>query len=232
MATDGTRYGRVAFVYDLLAGAWSLGAIGRAKLAALEWIEAGDRVLVAGGGSAEDGVAAAALGARVTTVDEAEAMTRRARRRADLAGRRCGGFGAGSFEARTEDVRFHRPEAPYDVVCLPFLLSAFVPADADELMAGLVALTREGGTVCLAEFAPPRGESRGTGSGGTGFFVAGARRLHYAVVAAVFRVLARNPLRPIPDAVAVAERAGLVVEERRTIGPFFEVVSARKPMPV
>jgi len=227
MVQHGTAYGRVASVYDAMAALWSFGAIGRSKLAVLDRIAPGDRVLFAGGGTGADAVAVAGREARVTTIDVSEAMTRRARARAtraessaDVRAERPDDF---AFEARTGDVREHRPDRPYDVVCAPYLLSAFTPREADDLLAHLASITRDGGVLFVAEFAPPGREA--------GPWLAGVRRLHYAVVAAAFRVLVGNPLRPIPDAVDAVVRAGLRVEERRAFGPFFEAVIARKPTP-
>ena len=70
-------YRHVAWCYDALASAYSLGAIDRAKRVHHDLIEAGDHVLYAGAGRGAEIVQACDRGAEVTCVEPCAAMALR-----------------------------------------------------------------------------------------------------------------------------------------------------------
>ena len=81
-STTDNHFTWIAPIYDLLAQCYSFGQISRSKLSQVAHLKAGERVLYAGAGSAEDAIAAAVLGAQVTVVELSPNMLERAQRKA------------------------------------------------------------------------------------------------------------------------------------------------------
>ena len=149
MRFDEYSYGRVAGVYDLLAGLYSFGQIGATKRVQLDSIKSGDRVLYAGAGAGDELLLAARFGARVTAVDLAEEMLERVSKRFVREGL--------SSELICGDVASHKPDELYDVVVANYFLNLFDTERAREMARHLCELVKPGGTLLLTDFALPKG---------------------------------------------------------------------------
>ncbi|MGH0037493.1 MAG: class I SAM-dependent methyltransferase [Myxococcota bacterium] len=192
-------YGPVAWCYDAVAGLLSSGAIERSKLARLEELEPGCRLVVAGAGSGSDAVGAALAGARVTALDVAPAMLHRLERRAERAG--C------EVETRCQDLFEHRPVEPYDVVLAPYVLNVFGAEDAQRALAQMVSWLRPGGALFIADFAP----ASSAWSPGGRLWIRG----YFALVDAAGAALGLAPLHGLHDYAAWFEELGLELCDRR-----------------
>lgn len=216
-------YGRVAWCYDEIAAAYSLGRIRRANAEHLRHVKRRDRVLYAGVGRGAQVAAALDLGADVTALDLSPAMLRRLTR------------SLGSMASRVEcvegDLFDHRsPEAHgfYDLVVAPFVLNVFDREAMRRALTHLAALVRPGGQISISDFAPPNG-----GPAGEWFC-----RAYYAPVALSARVAGLAALHAIYDYAPILDRLGYSDIERRGFPLFprlgrapavYEVISARKP---
>ena len=80
------KYKIVGPIYDLLSAVYSGNSIHHCKVAMLEHLKPGDKVLFAGVGHGRDAVHAAKLGANVTVVDLSETMLRNFQRNLEKEG--------------------------------------------------------------------------------------------------------------------------------------------------
>jgi len=194
---DCYSYDAVAWCYDELASAYSLGRIARACRAQQRHLQPGDRALYVGVGRGRDALEAASRGVHVTAVDVSAAMLRRLRRRAEALGV--------VIDVRREDLFAHEAERPYDAVLANFVLNLFGEATAARCVAQLAGLLGPRGRLLIADFAPPRG-----------------KLVERLLVNAYFRPLnlAAWPLglcalHPLVDFEPAFEAAGLKLVERR-----------------
>jgi len=142
-------YDRIASSYDWQTDLATGGQNLAARLAQIEEMGAGDRVLYVGVGSAEDAIEAARKGVDVTCLDLSEGMVEMARRRFAQAGL------PGNFVCA--DVMRYQPERPFDAVTANFFLNVFSRPVMEEILARLGALVRPGGKLLIADFAPVQG---------------------------------------------------------------------------
>lgn len=195
-------YGRVAWCYDAVASAYSLGRVRAAKRAHLAEIRAGERVLYAGAGTGEEVVAAALRGARVAAVDCSPAMLDRLRRRLEAAG--------APAELHLQDFFAHcAPAGGYDVVVAHFVLNVFPPAAMRGALAHLAGQLRPGGRLVVAEFAPASG----------GRLARALARAHFRLVDLVGWAFGLAALHPLYDTAAALDGLGLRVTRRDRFRP-------------
>lgn len=197
MRFDDYPYDAVAFLYDELAAAYSLGRIRRSKQSQLAAIARGDRVLYAGVGRGSDALLAARFGARVTAIDLSPRMLARFERRLAREG----------LEARLihGDVADHAPDFEYDVVVANYFLNLFDVARAREMLRRLSGLVRRGGLLMLADFARPAG-------GGVARALTSA---YYRPVNAIAWALGFCALHPILDHARLLEPLGFRIRSER-----------------
>ena len=143
------NYDAVAGFYETLANLYSFGLIRRAKLAELDYLKAGDRVLYLGAGSGEEAVAAARAGARVTAIDLSARMIERLRRRLARKGL--------AAELIAGDALALDPDPLFDAVCGNYFFNVFGPDDMPVVLARAVTYVRPGGHLMIADMAPPAG---------------------------------------------------------------------------
>ncbi len=189
-------YGAVAWCYDELAAAYSLGRIGRAKASQVCRFELGERVFYAGAGRGDDAVQAALHGVAVTALDASPRMLSRLRSTLSREGAEaqliCG------------DLFDHRPAELYDAVTANFFLNLFSAAEMTRALAQLVSLVRPGGRLMIADFAPPRGH----------LAARIACRAYYRPVSLAAAAVGLAALHPIYDYQREFEPLGLVLIAR------------------
>lgn len=207
MRFDAYPYGRVAAIYDALAGLYSLGRIERSKRCQLGSLEAGERALFVGVGGGSDALEAARRGVRVTAIDLSGAMLARFGERLARSGLEA--------ERIEGDVAGHRPAEPYDVVVAHYFLNLYSREVAAAMLAKLVSLLRPGGRLLVADFAPAAG-------GQVGRWLTAA---YYRPVNWIAWLLGLCALHPIPDYPVLFAEAGLELREMRR----FPVVFGRDP---
>jgi demethylmenaquinone methyltransferase/2-methoxy-6-polyprenyl-1,4-benzoquinol methylase len=202
------RYDRVAWCYQELAAAYSLGAIRAVKASQLEELAAGSRVLYAGVGRGEDALSAARRGIAVTGLDCSAAMLRRLRRSLDREAVSARVVQADFFEHPC----FEHPCAgsSYDAVMVNFVLNIFAVDRMRKAIAQLGSLVRPGGKLLIADFAHPSGNA----------WQRTAVRAYYRPVNLVGWALGLCALHPLYDYVAELRAIGFDVISRRGFRPF------------
>ena len=199
MRFDRYSYGKIARVYDWLAGVYSRGQIAASKRGQLDEIECGDRVLYAGVGRGDEALLAARFGARVTAIDLAPEMLERfakqlARENLDA-------------ELVCGDVAVHKPSELHDVVVANYFLNLFDVEHAREMLRHLGELVKPGGALLLTDFALPQG----------GPIARVITEIYYRPVNWIAFALGFCALHPILDYARLLEPLGFRIRSRRRL---------------
>ncbi len=184
-------YERVAPVYDALGDLYSGGAIRRAKMNHLRFVESGQRVLYPGCGTAEEAAAAARSGVNVTLLDTSERMLARAARRFEAEGLRV--------KVHREAFEEHHPDRPYDAVVASFFFNVFSTNTLDGALETAARLVAPRGKLVIVDFAAA------PSSRALEVF----RKVHYLPPLTLFRLVTGNPWHELYDYEARITRHGL-----------------------
>jgi len=209
-------FDRMAKVYDGLTAFWSNGRVSRCKLAQLEHIGPGDKVLYVGVGTGEEAVEAVRKGADVTCLDLASEMIEIVRSR----------LAKNALEARLIHGDMFDHHESYDVVCANFFLDCFDPDGMRRAAEHLIGLVRPGGRFLVSDVTTPQGSLPAR------WFTAA----HHSVAFAVSRLQGLTPWYPVYDYPSVFEASGLEIVEREFFalwngGPVvYQALAARKPL--
>lgn len=141
-------YRHVAWCYDALASAYSLGAIDRAKAWHHGLIKPGDKVLYAGAGRGREITGALQRGAEVTCVEPCPAMASGLNRCLSTAP------DTGNFKIIYRPIQSVVSEPAYDLVVAHFFLNVFNTQTMPTVLDHLTGLVRPGGRLVIADFAP------------------------------------------------------------------------------
>jgi demethylmenaquinone methyltransferase/2-methoxy-6-polyprenyl-1,4-benzoquinol methylase len=147
--TANRSYERISSKYDRTIAFFTGGQNLASRLAQLDELEAGDRVLYIGVGSGEDAIEAAKKGVHVTCLDLSAGMIEKARERFERAQL------PGEFVCA--DIMQYAPEQPFDAVVANFFLNIFTRPVMEQVLTRAAGLVRSGGKLLIADFAPPRG---------------------------------------------------------------------------
>jgi demethylphylloquinol methyltransferase len=149
------KYRLVGPVYDWLSAFYSGKSIHRCKVAMLDRLKPGDKVLFAGAGHGMDAVHAACLGADVTVVDLSETMLRRfeanVAKASEAHGRRL------SIRSVHGDILRFKEKEHYDMVVANFFLNVFDESTMVHVLRHLISLGRPGAHIVVGDFAYPKG---------------------------------------------------------------------------
>lgn len=215
-------YRHVAPVYDLLASAYSLGAIDRAKRLHHGLIQAGDRVLYVGAGRGREIVDACASGAEVTCVEPCPAMASRLHKH--LSGV------ADRFTVAPRPIQSIPTRPEYDLVVAHFFLNVFSPAAMPEVLSHTTGFVKPGGRMVIADFMPAASNA--------GFGGRAVRSLYYRPVNLAGWALRICALHPIYDYGPLLHERGFEIQRREAfrIAPMLTalyetIVSERSELP-
>lgn len=211
-------YRRIAWCYDLISSAYSLGAIDRAKRLHHQRIKPGDRVLYAGAGRGREIVGAIECGAVVTCVEPCPAMATRLHNRLS---KKSDGF---TILPRPIQSLPHDPA--YDTVVAHFFLNLFDPATMPGILGHLCRFVRPGGHIVIADFKPALP--------GSGLLDRAARSLYYGPPHRVGAWMGICQRHPIYDYAPLLIEQGFTIASRDDFGvlpglpEFYEVITAHK----
>ncbi|MEM9348538.1 MAG: class I SAM-dependent methyltransferase [Planctomycetota bacterium] len=139
-------YRHVAWAYDAIASAYSLGAIDRAKAWHHRLIQPGSRVLYIGAGRGKEIADACLRGADVTCVEPCSTMASRLHDRLSAAG--------DGFTIVPKPVQSIPPRPDYDLVVAHFFLNVFDAQRMPDVLAHLCRFVKPGGSIIIADFRP------------------------------------------------------------------------------
>ncbi|MFN3166240.1 MAG: class I SAM-dependent methyltransferase [Phycisphaeraceae bacterium] len=192
------RYGHVAWCYDALASAYSLGAIDRSKALHHAWVSEGDRVLYAGAGGGREIVGACERGAEVTGVEPSAAMAARLRRTLGQCATQV------TIDARAIDT--FDTDRPFDLVIAHYFLNLFDPPTMPRVLDRLCGFVRPGGRLVVADFKPAHNDAR--------WFDHALRAAYYRPVNLAGKALGICDLHPVYDYAPLLIDRGFSVESR------------------
>ena len=137
-------YRHVAWVYDALASAYSLGAIDWAKAVHHDLIKPGDRVLYVGAGRGREILGACQRGAEVTCIEPCPAMALHLHDRLAKHGER--------FTIVPRPIQSVPADPAYDLVVAHFFLNIFDAQGMPGVLEHLCRFVKPGGTLVIADF--------------------------------------------------------------------------------
>lgn len=216
--TKSFSYESVAWCYQELAAAYSLGTIRAVEASQLIELAAGSRVLYAGVGRGEDALLAARRGIAVTGLDCSAAMLGRLRH----------SIAREALQARLvqADLFEHASDGPgYDAVTANFVLNVFPVDRMRKLIAHLGRLVRPGGKFLIADFAHPSGS----------VWQRAAVRAYYRPVNLAAWALGLGALHPLYDYATELRAIGFEMTGRHGFRPFirgpvlYESLVAKRP---
>ncbi len=201
--TNKNNYDLAAYFYDALAGLYSGFQILACKKYQLDYIKAGDRVLYAGAGGADDAILAAQKGARVTIVELSRNMVKKAKNKIQKSGM------TKNIELIHGDI-FDFESTPFDVVVANFFLNVFDPHTMEQVFAHMNSLLKDKGLFMIADFSPLQGNliSR---------FI---QQVYYGLALFIFVLVAKNPLHKIYDYSHLFQRLSLEPKNSQNFGLF------------
>lgn len=145
------KYRFVGPIYDWLSAFYSGKSIHKCKIAMLDRLQPGDRVLFAGVGHGRDAVYAARRGAEVTVVDLSETMLKKFQ--ANLAKE---GAEVTIRQVHSDIMRVEEFER-YDMVVANFFLNVFHEDMMVRVLQHLIRLGKPGARVVVGDFSFPTG---------------------------------------------------------------------------
>ena len=211
------RYAVVGHFYDFTSNLYSGKSIQRCKVAHLDLLRPGDKVLFAGVGHGRDALYAARRGADVTVVDLSKTMLMKFSRvmAAD-------GNAVVVRQVHNDIMAFDEPER-YDMVVANFFLNVFNRERVSKVLAHLITQAKPGGKVVVGDFAHPHGSA----------LARMAKTLYWYIAVIFFWLIAGNAVHDIYDYPALMDKLGLKVDGKKYFPifgmDFYWSVLGRKP---
>lgn len=211
-------YRHIAWCYDAISTAYSLGTIDRAKACHHRLIEPGTRVLYAGAGTGREIAGALSRGARVTCIEPCPAMVERLHNRLAQHGER--------FVIVPRPIQAVAAQPEYDIVVSHFFLNLFNPDVMPGVLSHLCGFIKHGGRIVIADFKPAEA--------GAGGFERLLRWLYYTPPHRVGQLLRICEAHPIYDYAPLMQARGLHIAARHafnTVPGFagYETLIAHRP---
>ena len=145
------KYKLVGPIYDWLSAVYSGKSIHRCKVAMLDRLKPGDKVLFAGVGHGMDAVHAAKMGADVTVVDLSETMLKKFQANLEKEGISV------KIRQLHSDIMKVTEYEKYDMVVANFFLNVFSEEMMVRVLEHLIKLGKPGAHVVVGDFSYPTG---------------------------------------------------------------------------
>ncbi|MEQ1512027.1 MAG: class I SAM-dependent methyltransferase [Lysobacteraceae bacterium] len=193
------RYAVVGHFYDFTSNLYSGKSIQRCKVAHLDLLKPGDKVLFAGVGHGRDALYAAKRGAEVTVVDLSETMLMKFSKVMAAEG-----VNVEVRRIHSDIMTFDEP-GRYDMVVANYFLNVFNREMVVKVLEHLIGQAKTGGRIVVGDFAYPTGNA-----------VARALKTVYWYIAVLFFwLIAGNAVHDIYNYPEFMTRLGLKIDGKK-----------------
>jgi len=198
-------YWLMGFQYEITGSLYSMGQIPRCKLAMLDRLNPGDKLLVAGVGHGTEAIEAAKKGVDVTAVDISKTMLKFMQKKID---REKPGKPITIINDNILNVNY---DGQFDMVIANYFLNVFKPENMLEILTHLTTFVRPGGSMVIGDFALPE-------SGGR--FYKTFQNVYWYMAAFIYWLTADNAIHPIYNYPRLLESMGFEIAEIKTFKMF------------
>ena len=191
-------YWLMGFQYELTGSLYSLGRIPRCKVAMLERLKPGDKLLVAGVGHGTEAIEAAGRGVDVTAVDISKTMLNYMHKKIDRVKPNR------PIRMVNNDILQVKYPAEFDMVIANYFLNVFPQEKMLAILTHLTTFVKPGGFMVIGDFTLPREGGR---------FYRAFQTAYWYVAAFIYWLTADNAVHPIYDYPALLKSLGFEIEE-------------------
>ena len=193
------RYAIVGPLYDFISTVYSGNSIQHCKVAHLDQLKPGDKVLFAGVGHGRDALYAAQRGADVTVVDLSETML------SNFSGvLEKDGVTRNVRKVHSDIMKFDEGEK-YDMVVANFFLNVFQRDMMEKVLAHLITQGKPGAKIVVGDFAFPTGN----------IFARMIKTIYWYLAVLFFWAVAGNAVHNIYDYPVFMKKLGLQIKEKK-----------------
>ena len=206
------KYWLAGHFYELTTSA----AVNQCRVAMLDYLQPGEKVLFAGVGHGGDAIYAAQRGADVTVVDVSKTMLWKFQQNLDKIHQE-----SGTPLAVTQvqsDILEVADYEQYDMVVANFFLNVFYRDTMVKLLDHLAKLGKPGAKIVIGDFAYPEGNLLSRVS----------QTLFWYGVATTYWVLAGNAVHPIYNYPEEMKSLGLLVQEKKYFQGYWSVLGQKR----
>lgn len=189
-------YWLVGFQYEVTGTLYSMGRIPRCKVAMLQHLKPGDKVLIAGVGHGTEGIEASKLGAHVTAVDLSKTMLDHFQRRIDKHNPPT------PITLVHDDIFNVKDVEKYDMVIANFFLNVFPEQPVKKVANHLASMVKPGGYFVVGDFMLPEKGWRGL-----------LQKLNWYIAIGFYSMTTEAAFHPVWNYAGLVEQSGCKIEK-------------------
>jgi cyclopropane fatty-acyl-phospholipid synthase-like methyltransferase len=191
-------YKLMGFQYEFTGSLYSLGQIPRCKVAMLDHLKPGDKLLIAGVGHGTEAIEAARRGVDVTAVDISKTMLKKMQKKIDRAR-----LDKPIRMINNDILEEHHPQE-FDMVMANYFLNVFSREKMLKILTHLTTFVKPGGAMVIGDFTLPH-------EGGK--FYKAFQTIYWYFAATFYWATADNAIHPIYNYPALLKSLGFEIEE-------------------
>lgn len=189
-------YWLVGFQYEVTGTLYSMGRIPKCKVAMLQHLKPGDKVLIAGVGHGTEGIEASKLGAHVTAVDLSKTMLDHFQRRIDKHNPPT------PITLVHDDIFNVKDVEKYDMVIANFFLNVFPEQPVKKVANHLASMVKPGGYFVVGDFMLPEKGWRGL-----------LQKLNWYIAIGFYSMTTEAAFHPVWNYAGLVEQSGCKIEK-------------------
>ncbi|HQG31092.1 MAG TPA: class I SAM-dependent methyltransferase [Deltaproteobacteria bacterium] len=191
-------YWLMGFQYELTGSLYSLGQIPKCKVAMLDHLKPGDKLLIAGVGHGIEAIKAARRGVDVTAVDISKTMLKYMQKKIERARL------SKPIRIINNDILQEHHGPVYDMVIANYFLNVFPREKMLQILTHLTSCVKPGGSMVIGDFTLPQ-------NGGS--FYKTFQTIYWYFAATLYWLTADNAVHPIYDYPGLLKSLGFEIAE-------------------
>jgi len=191
-------YWLMGFQYEITGSLYSLGQIPKCKVAMLDSLNPGDKLLVAGVGHGTEAIQAARKGVNVTAVDISKTMLKYMQKKIDRANLST------PITIINDNILNVKYDGEFDMVIANYFLNVFPEDKMLQILTHLTTFVKPGGSMVIGDFARPEKGGR---------FYRSFQTAYWYMAAFIYWLTADNAIHPIYNYPQLLESLGFDVVE-------------------